>query len=683
MSQVRNKQIQYDSAINFDSQLKITNLANGTVSTDAINLSQLQAVAAGYDPKASVRAASDAVLTLTTDYTRAGTGATHILTASTNGILAIDGVTTGWVDIDTDGATNTPHDPTQATRILIRSASDAADNGIYVVKDKGTAGTPWKLQRADDQDGTPASEVSTGNTTFVSEGTSCGGFAFVLINDGATTGVLTVDTNNLNWTKIGQTATFTAGAGIDATSLAVGTITLDLDGTSNGTSGLELGASGLSISDNIAGVGLTLASGVLSVELDELTAGTVDVAADSFAFTDASDSGNSKLESIADLMSAAAGEGLTATSGVIDIDILGTTIATSIATSDEMLFELAAGGLRAITFANLEGALSLENIQAGTAAGQVMIWDDTAGLWDNATLSAATGDRAGVSIVNADGAITLGVNIEAGTAITGAIAAGDKFLMYDATADANVIVTIDEISTYIDSTLTYDNYVSWTLSDGSNTQAITAGNTAVFAHGNGLQIVVGATDTATFTIVPDITGGANLASVVKLNANGIALGVDDITIEETAAGGNLRVKANGISANELNVSGNGLAGQVLTSDADGSFSWAADAGALTPTRVRSASSVVAAGEGVAVTDVFGATAPASTSIPDVYLNGVKVFVGNAGDEGTADCWFATGAAPAVAIAFSALTAVENIVWDVVNAGYALDASDVFEVRYSI
>ena len=44
-------------------------------------------------------------------------------------------------------------------------------------------------------------------------------------------------------------------------------IRIDLDGTSNGTSGLKTGSSGLTLSDNIGGDGIALSNGVLSVDL--------------------------------------------------------------------------------------------------------------------------------------------------------------------------------------------------------------------------------------------------------------------------------------------------------------------------------------------------------------------------------------------------------------------------------
>lgn len=64
----------------------------------------------------------------------------------------------------------------------------------------------------------------------------------------------------------------------------------------------------------IAGVGLAAASGVLALDLNELSGATVDVANDSIAIIDASDN-SSKKESIADLVSGMAGSNLTASNG--------------------------------------------------------------------------------------------------------------------------------------------------------------------------------------------------------------------------------------------------------------------------------------------------------------------------------------------------------------------------------
>jgi len=72
------------------------------------------------------------------------------------------------------------------------------------------------------------------------------------------------------------------------------------------------------VATGLAGDGLAASSGVLALDLNELSAAAVAVGADSFAFIDADDN-TSKKESIADLVSAMAGAGLTATSGQLSV----------------------------------------------------------------------------------------------------------------------------------------------------------------------------------------------------------------------------------------------------------------------------------------------------------------------------------------------------------------------------
>lgn len=70
----------------------------------------------------------------------------------------------------------------------------------------------------------------------------------------------------------------------------------------------------------VAGVGISAASGVMALDLNELAAADINVANDSIAIIDADDSNGSKKESIADLVTAMAGAGLTASNGVLSTD---------------------------------------------------------------------------------------------------------------------------------------------------------------------------------------------------------------------------------------------------------------------------------------------------------------------------------------------------------------------------
>jgi hypothetical protein len=68
-----------------------------------------------------------------------------------------------------------------------------------------------------------------------------------------------------------------------------------------------------------AGNGLSANASALALDLNELSAAAVDVAADSIAIVDANDSNGSRKESIADLATAMAGAGITATNGVFSV----------------------------------------------------------------------------------------------------------------------------------------------------------------------------------------------------------------------------------------------------------------------------------------------------------------------------------------------------------------------------
>lgn len=73
------------------------------------------------------------------------------------------------------------------------------------------------------------------------------------------------------------------------------------------------------VATGLAGDGLAATTGVLALDLNELTAAAVAVANDSIAIID-SDGNTSKKESIADLATAMAGSGITATAGVLSAD---------------------------------------------------------------------------------------------------------------------------------------------------------------------------------------------------------------------------------------------------------------------------------------------------------------------------------------------------------------------------
>ena len=150
---------------------RITNLAAGTASTDAINLGQLQAAETGLTVKKSVRVAT--------------TGNVTIATALNAGD-EIDGVTLSDGD-----------------RVLVKSQDTASENGIYV------AGS--SPARATDADTT--GEITGGAFVFVTEGTTLADTGWVVTSNGSPV----IGTDAIDWAIFSRAGELTAGDGLTKT----------------------------------------------------------------------------------------------------------------------------------------------------------------------------------------------------------------------------------------------------------------------------------------------------------------------------------------------------------------------------------------------------------------------------------------------------------------------------------
>jgi hypothetical protein len=87
-------------------------------------------------------------------------------------------------------------------RVLIKNQTNAAQNGIYVVK---ASGAPDRAE-----DANLSAEVTAGMFTFVSEGTANGNTGWVLTTDDA----ITLGTTALTFTQFSGAGAFTAGSGL-------------------------------------------------------------------------------------------------------------------------------------------------------------------------------------------------------------------------------------------------------------------------------------------------------------------------------------------------------------------------------------------------------------------------------------------------------------------------------------
>ena len=134
------------------------------------------------------------------------------------------------------------------------------------------------------------------NTVIVHDGSTAGGHRLAKASEINTQENIEDAVNTLLTGGTGITLTYDDSAG-----------TLTIDGQTGDITGVTAG-------DGLSGGG-TSGAVSLAVDLNELTAAAVDVAADSLALIDATDN-SSKKETIADLATAMAGTGITATNGV-------------------------------------------------------------------------------------------------------------------------------------------------------------------------------------------------------------------------------------------------------------------------------------------------------------------------------------------------------------------------------
>jgi hypothetical protein len=221
---------------------KITNTNFGTLGNDSlVTKSYVDSVAiSGITSKGTAKAATTANLSAT--YSNA------------NGTLTNSGTQVAFtIDSVTLAANDT---------VLIKDQTNAFQNGIYTITTLGAAGQNWVLTRVINFD--ENTEMVKGSYVFVSNGASNGGKGFIL-----RTAVATVGTDSVTWDIFSQSTAYTFSSGL---SESLGAVSIALAANSGlSTSG------GLGFASTFPGKGLTLTSGVLTIdgttEVDYATTG--------------------------------------------------------------------------------------------------------------------------------------------------------------------------------------------------------------------------------------------------------------------------------------------------------------------------------------------------------------------------------------------------------------------------
>jgi hypothetical protein len=184
------------------SSKRITNVATPTASTDAANKAYVDAVKQALDIKDSVRVATTGNITIASDL---------------NVGDSVDGVTLADGD-----------------RVLVKSQTDASQNGIYVA-----GATP---ARSDDASAT--GEITPGMFVFVEEGTANGDNGYVVTTDGT----ITIGTTDIAFAQFSGAGQITAGDGLSKSGNTLNVnddnITLEIDSDNVRIKGITATAKG-------------------------------------------------------------------------------------------------------------------------------------------------------------------------------------------------------------------------------------------------------------------------------------------------------------------------------------------------------------------------------------------------------------------------------------------------------
>lgn len=190
---------------------KIVSVTDPTNPQDAATKAYVDSLITGTEAEAPVGYASTTALPANT-YANGTAGVGATLTATTNGFLIIDGVTTSLSYV--------------GQRALIAGEATQSNNGVYIITDVGSLLSKYVLTRATDYD--QPSEVNSGDLFAVAAPTglsigSNNGKVFITLAPTP----FTFGSSSLNFSSIGSTYSAGTGLGLSGT-----TFNVQSDGTS-------------------------------------------------------------------------------------------------------------------------------------------------------------------------------------------------------------------------------------------------------------------------------------------------------------------------------------------------------------------------------------------------------------------------------------------------------------------
>jgi hypothetical protein len=226
-----------------------------TSGTDIVNKDYADSIAAGLNYHQPVNYASTTTLPAYT-YNNGASGVGATITATANGALSLGGGS-----------------PTATQRVLIKNevSGNAPYNGIYVVTQAGTAGTPFILTRATDYDtsGTGTNEIDAGDYVLVISGTLAS-TAWVQ----QTPLPITVGTTALTFIQFNAPITYSAGTGLNESPA----FTFNIANTGVTSASYGLAASVPTISVNAQGQITSASNTSIAIAASQVTSGVLAIA---------------------------------------------------------------------------------------------------------------------------------------------------------------------------------------------------------------------------------------------------------------------------------------------------------------------------------------------------------------------------------------------------------------------
>jgi hypothetical protein len=232
-------------------------MTSGTITTapssgnDIVNKTYADSIAAGINFHQSCRLATTAALPSCT-YNNGVSGVGATLTATANGALSVDSTAVA-----------------AANRILVKNQVNQAHNGVYVVTQTGSGGSPFILTRATDFDtaGSGVNQIDAGDFFLITAGSTLANTSWVQ----QTPLPITVGTTGIVFSQFGAPLTYFAGTGL--TESPAYTFNIANTGVVSGSYGGA--ATAMTLSINAQGQ-ITSATDVsIAINGNQITSGTV------------------------------------------------------------------------------------------------------------------------------------------------------------------------------------------------------------------------------------------------------------------------------------------------------------------------------------------------------------------------------------------------------------------------